>query len=147
MLTYRYSAAVLLDELRRNDRGHCDGSATPLGDLFSVSRGLQLLDWMVRLALALLTLDPNCCLIPALHNRNYRLAPLNLPSKLLYLPGKLLEHSRVPARWWRIWNQLQKLFRYVDIESSDWCRALRLVKLIFTIRSALLVRRACELRS
>ena len=28
-------------------------------------------------------------------------------------------------------DQLQKLFRYVDIESSDWCRALRLVKLIF----------------
>jgi hypothetical protein len=33
-------------------------------------------------------------------------------------------------------------FRYVDIESSDWCRALRLVKLIFAIRSALLVRRS-----
>ena len=32
-------------------------------------------------------------------------------------------------------------FRYVDTESSDWCRALRLVKLIFVIRSALLVRR------
>lgn len=56
MLTYRYSAAVLLDELRRNDRGHGDGSATPLGDLFSVSRELQLHDWMVRLALGLLML-------------------------------------------------------------------------------------------
>jgi hypothetical protein len=44
---------------------------------------------------------------------------------------KLLERSRVPAEAVDDLDQLQKLFRYVDIESSDWCRALRLVKLIF----------------
>jgi hypothetical protein len=43
----------------------------------------------------------------------------------------LLERSRVPAEAVDDLDQLQKLFRYVDIESSDWCRALRLVKLIF----------------
>jgi hypothetical protein len=49
----------------RNDPAIATDQPTPLGDLFSVSRGLQLHDWVVRLAFRVANVGPNCSLIPS----------------------------------------------------------------------------------
>jgi hypothetical protein len=109
----------------RNDRVIGTDQPTPLGDLFSVSRGLQLHDWVLRLALGL----PNCCLIPSTPQPQQPSQAFELPrsycipGSCLSAPGSLLGGGRS--------GSAAEAFRYVDIESSDWCRALRLVKLIF----------------
>jgi hypothetical protein len=140
MLTYRYSVAVCWMSFERNDRVIETDQPRHLVIYSPYPEDLQLHDWAVRLALML----PNCCLIPSTPQPQQPSQNLELPrsycipGSCLSAPGSLLGGGRS--------GSAAEAFRYVDIESSDWCRALRLVKLIF-ISDLHCLSSTCEPRS